>query len=67
MDARVWEELFVTAEQSPRCKKCKYRASSSSKTICYYCGHTGQMRKSSIEDCTRFEEGRALRIKGVFA
>ena len=57
----------MTAEQSSRCKKCKYRASASSRTICYYIGYTGKMRRSSIENCKKFEEGKALRIKGVFA
>lgn len=66
MDEGVSQELFMTAEESGRCKTCKYRTTVSGTTVCYYCGFTGIRRGCSVKDCNKYEKGRyTVKQKGM--
>lgn len=58
----------MTAKDSPLCKKCKYHnhlghATKNAEIICFYIAHTYKMRGCPVENCTKFEPGRAKKIK----
>ena len=58
------ERLGVNADRH-LCISCKYRSDKPTVNTCDYAGIMKHSRGCTVEDCTRYEKGARLKIKGV--